>query len=127
MLPDDSHRPHKIASFPELNGSFSYTLQKFPTTDEDDMDIDVHEDGNSGGDFGSGTKLTRPGESITSSRSLHAVRLLIKRSGTIYSVAGTVDCRGTSFSKRETPWWQYKQFSPKVRCRCTLARLRIAR
>ena len=54
-------------SFPNPKDSFSYTPQKFSATDENDMDIDVYEDDDDGEDFDSGTKLTCPGESITSS------------------------------------------------------------
>jgi len=55
-----------FTSFPKPKDSFSYAPQKFPTTDENEMDVDVYED-DDGGDFDSGTKLTYPGESITSS------------------------------------------------------------
>jgi len=55
-----------FTSFPKLKDSFSYTPQKFTTTDENDMVIDAYEDDDDGEDFDSGTKLTCPGESTTS-------------------------------------------------------------
>jgi exosome complex component RRP4 len=77
------------------------------------MDIDVYEDDDDGEDFDSGTKLTCPGEPITSSPCLYAVRsplyalasntmlkFNLKRSGhgtfidqetVISSVAGTIE------------------------------------
>jgi len=58
-----------FTSFPKPKDSFSYAPQKFSTTDENEMDIDVYEDDDDddGEDFDSGTKLTCPVESITSS------------------------------------------------------------
>jgi len=54
-----------FTSFPKPKDSFSYAPQKFSY--ENDMDVDVYEDDDDGEDFDSGTKLTCPGESITSS------------------------------------------------------------
>jgi hypothetical protein len=56
-----------FTSFPKPKDSFSYAPPKFSTVDENDMDTDVYEDDDDGEDFDSGTKLTCPGESITSS------------------------------------------------------------
>jgi len=56
-----------FTSFPKPKDPFSYAPKNFPTTDENDMDIDFYEDDDEGEDFDSGTKLTCPGESITSS------------------------------------------------------------
>ena len=56
-----------FTSFPKPKDSFSYAPPKFSTVDENDMDIDAYEDDDDGEDFDSGTKLTCPGEAITSS------------------------------------------------------------
>ena len=56
-----------FTSFPKSKDSFSYAPPKFSTADEKDMDIDLYEDDDDGEDFDSGTKLTCPGEPITSS------------------------------------------------------------
>ena len=56
-----------FTSFSKPKDSFSYAPPKFSTTDEYDMEIDMYEDDDDGEDFDSGTKLTCPGESITSS------------------------------------------------------------
>ena len=56
-----------FTSFPKPKDSFSYAPPKFSTTEANDMDVDVYEDEDDGEDFDSGTKLTCPGESITSS------------------------------------------------------------
>lgn len=56
-----------FSPFPKPKDSFSYAPPKFSTIDEDDMIIDVYEDDDDGEDFDSGTKLTYPGEPITSS------------------------------------------------------------
>jgi exosome complex component RRP4 len=55
-----------FTSFPKPKDSFSYAPPKFLAEDED-MDIDAYEDDDDGEDFDSGTKLTCPGEPITSS------------------------------------------------------------
>ena len=55
-----------FTSFPKPKDSFSYASAKFLTEDENNMDTDVYED-DDGEDFDSGTKLTCPGEPITSS------------------------------------------------------------
>ena len=57
-----------FTSFPRPKDSFSYAPAKFSTDDQDVMDIDAYEDDDDGEDFDSGTKLTCPGESITSSQ-----------------------------------------------------------
>ena len=56
-----------FTSFPKPKDSFSYAPPKFSTADENDMDVDLYEDDDDGEDFDSGTKLTCPGEPITSS------------------------------------------------------------
>jgi len=59
-----------FTSFPKPKDSFSYAPRKFSTAGENDMDIDLYDDDDDdddGEDFDSGTKLTCPGESITSS------------------------------------------------------------
>ena len=52
-----------FTSFPN---SFSHASPKLSTAAENDMDIDLYEDDDDGEDFDSGTKLTCPGEPITS-------------------------------------------------------------
>ena len=57
-----------FTSFPKPKDSFSYAPPKFSTADENVMDVDAYEDDDDDGeDFDSGTKLTCPGEPITSS------------------------------------------------------------
>ena len=70
-----------FTSFPKPKDSFSYAPQKFSTGGENDMDIDLYEDDDEGEDFDSGTKLTCPGEPITSShaymRCVSSLRVLV--------------------------------------------------
>jgi hypothetical protein len=60
-----------FSSFPKPKDSFSYTPSKFLTEDENDIDMD-----DDGEDFDSGTKLTCPGEPITSSHAYMRCTLL---------------------------------------------------
>ena len=55
-----------FTSFPKPKDSFSYAPQKYSAAGENDMDVDLYEDDDEE-DFDSGTKLTCPGEPITSS------------------------------------------------------------
>jgi len=70
-----------FTAFPKPKDSFSHPPQKFSTAGENEMYIDLYEDDDDGEDFDSGTKLTCPGESITSSHAymrcvpLYALRL----------------------------------------------------
>jgi hypothetical protein len=68
-----------FTSFPNPKDSFSYAPPKFSAEDKNDMDIDVYEDDDDGEDFDSGTKLTCPGEPITSSHAYmrYAVRCML--------------------------------------------------
>jgi hypothetical protein len=75
-----------FTSFPKPKDSFSYAPPKFSTAGENDMDIDVYEeDDDDGEDFDSGTKLTCPGEPITSSHAyMRCVLLCELRSRRLY-------------------------------------------
>lgn len=77
-----------FTSFPKPKDPFSYTQSKFSTGDENDVDIDIEDDGEDE-DFDSGTKLTLPGEPVTSSHAYMRCVLLFlpsaqKRSLEVY-------------------------------------------
>ncbi|KAF9649208.1 exosome complex exonuclease rrp4 [Thelephora ganbajun] len=80
-----------FTSFPKSKDSFSYTAAKFSAVDGNDMDVDVYGD-DYGEDFDSGTKLTYPGESITSSYDyMRGHGTFIDQGNVISSVAGTIE------------------------------------
>lgn len=66
-----------FTSFPKPKDPFAYAPSKFPTEGGSDMDVDFYEDGD-GEDFDSGTKLTFPGEPITSSHAYMRCVLLYR-------------------------------------------------
>ena len=69
-----------FTSFPKPKDSFSNAPSKFSTEGENYMDIDVYEDDDDEEEFDSGTKLTCPGEPITSSHAYMRCVLLLPSS-----------------------------------------------